>query len=153
MFPNNNDATFLNQRLPKPADLLLHYNYGAAAVKQWGRNIDVLSERPDVPRPPRSVAAPMGPATTTHDRSIATLKRAGAAASSAVQKVFHKTGNRVEGGAGDLEEQEKWDEDDVMLFFWGNSKAALERHAQRDQERTEYLEGWRTGVTGNPDVA
>jgi hypothetical protein len=60
--------------------------------------------------------------------------------------------NRGEGAAGDLEEQEKWDEDDVMLYFWGNSKAALERHAQREQERMEYLEGWRAGVMGNPDI-
>jgi hypothetical protein len=60
--------------------------------------------------------------------------------------------NRSEGGAGDLEVEEKWDEDDVMLFFWGNSKAALERHAQKEQERTEYLQDWRAGVTGNSDI-
>ena len=59
--------------------------------------------------------------------------------------------NRSE-GAGELEEQDKWDEDDVMLFFWGNSKAALDRHAQKKQEWTESLEDWRAGVTGNPDI-
>ena len=60
--------------------------------------------------------------------------------------------NRSEETATDLEEQDRWDEDDVMLFFWGNSKAAMERHAQKKQERTEYLEDWRAGVTGNSDV-
>jgi hypothetical protein len=49
--PNNNDATFMNEKLPKPADILLHYNYGAAAVKQWGKNSSVLTNRPSVPRP------------------------------------------------------------------------------------------------------
>jgi hypothetical protein len=58
-YPNNNDAAFLNQELPKPEDLLLHYNYGAAAVKQWGRNTSVLNNRPDVPRPPAPVPAEM----------------------------------------------------------------------------------------------
>jgi hypothetical protein len=54
---------------------------------------------------------------------------------------------RSERAAADLEVQNRWDEDDVMLFFWGNSKAALERHARRKRERTEYLEDWRAGVT------
>lgn len=27
----------MDQQLPKPADVLLHYNYGAAVVKQWGK--------------------------------------------------------------------------------------------------------------------
>ncbi|KAF8878882.1 hypothetical protein BD779DRAFT_1175813 [Infundibulicybe gibba] len=48
---NNNDATFLDQQMPRPSDLLLHYNYGAAAVKNWGRNTDVLGQRPGLPRP------------------------------------------------------------------------------------------------------
>jgi hypothetical protein len=48
--------------------------------------------------------------------------------------------------------QDQWDEDDTMLFFWGNSKAAMERHVQKKQEHTEYLKDWRAGVTGNPDI-
>lgn len=151
LFSNNNDATFLNNQLPKPADVLLHYNYGAAVVKQWGRNANVLSERPDVPRPPPPVPAAMRAQRTVHNRKTSIAKRVAASAVQKGSSLLHKIGNRSEVGAGDLEEQEKWDEDDVMLFFWGNSKAARERHAQRDQERTEYLEGWRAGVTGNPD--
>jgi hypothetical protein len=37
-----------------------------------------------------------------------------------------------------------------MLFFWVNLKAALERDAQKKQERTVYWEDWRAAVTGNP---
>ena len=48
LFPNNNDATFMNQQSPKPADVLLHYNYGAAAVKEWGENTSVLDNRLDI---------------------------------------------------------------------------------------------------------
>lgn len=144
-FPNNNDATFKNQRLSKPADLLLHYNYGAAAVKQWGKNVSVLTNRPGIPRPSVPVPAPMGPSRITHDHTSAIQKRA-AAMSQGGQGAGNER-STSEGAAADCEAQDGWDEDDVMLFFWGNSKAALDRHAQKKQERTEYLEDWRAGVT------
>jgi hypothetical protein len=127
LFPNNNDATFMDQQLPKPADILLHYNYGAAAVKQWGKNTSVLTNRPDIPRPSVPVPAPMGRIR----RNTAIEKRA-AAVSQGGQGAGGER-NRSEGAAADLEEQDRWDEDDVMLFFWGNSKAALERNAQRSR--------------------
>ncbi len=80
-------------------------------MKQWGKNISVLTDRPDIPRP-----------------TAATSK--GGQASGSKRK-------RTEGGVADSEVQDRWDEDDVMLFFW-DSKAARERHAQKKQERTEY---------------
>ncbi|KZP28688.1 hypothetical protein FIBSPDRAFT_947515 [Athelia psychrophila] len=109
-YPHNNDATFKSQRLPKPADLLLHYNYGAAAVKQWGKNISVLTDRPNIPRPSAPAPASMGPPKVNHDRNTA---------------------------------QDSWDEDDIMLYLWGNTKAARDRHDQKEQERTTSLENWR----------
>jgi hypothetical protein len=39
-----------------------------------------------------------------------------------------------------------WDEDDVMLFFWGNSMPSMERHAQKEQERKENINKWRAGT-------
>jgi hypothetical protein len=140
----------MNQELPKPADLLLQYNYGAAAVKRWGKNTSVMTNRPDIPRPSVPIAAPMGPTRAKHDRNITIQKRA-ATMSQGGQGAGSKR-KRSEEAAADLEVQDRWDEDDVMLFFWGNSKAALERHAQKKQERTVYLEDWRAAVTGNPDI-
>ena len=141
----------MDQQLPKPADLLLHYNYGAAAVKQWGKNTSVLINRPDIPRPPEPVPAPMVPARVNHSCNTAIQKRTDAM-NQGGQGAGSKKRKRSGGAAVDLEVQDRWDEDDVMLFFWGNSKAALERHSQKKQERTEYLEDWRAGVRGNPDV-
>ncbi|KZP28689.1 hypothetical protein FIBSPDRAFT_927455 [Athelia psychrophila] len=115
-YPNNNDATFMDQQLDKPAELLLHYNYGAAAVRQWGKNFTVLVDRPDIPRP--SVIAPAP-----------------------------KERNTSKGAAADFEAQESWDEDDVMLYFWGNTKVAQDRNAQEEQECTVSLENWRDAVT------
>jgi hypothetical protein len=61
----------MDQQLPKPADLLLHYNYGAAAVKQWGKNTRVLTNRPNIPRPSVPVLAPMGARRVKDDHNIA----------------------------------------------------------------------------------
>lgn len=144
---NNTDATFKKQiRMSKPSDLLLHYNYGAAAVKRWGRGAEVLRNRPNLPRPAVPTPAPMEPTRTQHDRSTVIQKRDAA-----------RRGD--EGGSGnaaardgpgqmlDSEEDEAgWDEDDVMLFFWGNSHAAAERHRKKQEESTHYLEQWRQTV-------
>ena len=140
----------MDQQLPKPADLLLHYNYGAAAVKQWGKNTSVLTNHPDIPRPSVPVPAPVGPIRVMHDRKTVIQKQA--AAVSQGGQVAGSERNTSEGEAADFEAQDRWDEDDVMLFFWGNSKAALERHAQKKQERTAYLEDWRAAVTGHPFI-
>jgi len=42
-----------------------------------------------------------------------------------------------------------WDEDDVMLFFWSNSKAARERRAKVEQGRTDYIDEWKAGTSAN----
>jgi hypothetical protein len=69
--PNNNDAVFKkHSRRPKPSELLLHYNYGAAAVKCWGHGTEVLQNRAK----PRPTVPPMGPSRTTHNRSTTTRK-------------------------------------------------------------------------------
>jgi hypothetical protein len=41
-------------------DLSLHYNYGAADVEQWGKNISALTNRPDIPPLSVPVPPPMG---------------------------------------------------------------------------------------------
>jgi len=148
--PNNSDAAFKNHELPKPADVLLHYNYGAAVVKKWGKNLSALTDRLNIPRPSVPVPATMGPISVKGDRNIPIQKRA-VAMSQGVQGSGSKE-KASEGGAADLEVQDRWDEDDVILFLWGNTTAALERHAQKEQERRASLENWRAAVTGIPDV-
>ena len=146
MVPNNSDAAFKKgTKRPKPSDLLLHYNYGAAAIKCWGHGVEVLQNRANPPRPSMPVPAPTGPSRTTHDREtvIRKLDKArdpgGAGAGSSIA------------GAGTVglvesEGQAIWDEDDVMLFFWGNSQAAKERHLKKVSENTRRMEQWRGGV-------
>ena len=130
--PNNNDATFINEQLPKPADVPLHYNYGAVVVKHWGKNTSVLTDRSGVPRPS---VLPM------RDGRTAAQKRA---AASKIKK--------SDVASADLEVEDTWDEDDVIMFLWSNTKEARERRAQKEQEDTAYLEDWRAGVTGIPDI-
>ena len=118
MIPNNSDAAFKkNTGLPKPSDLLLHYNYGAAAVKHWGHGIEILQNRPNLPSscPRMPVLAPTGPVTS-------------------------------DGGMVESASQEVWDEDDVMLFFWSNSAAARERRLKKLSENTQRIEQWKGGI-------
>ena len=66
--PNKRDATFkIKTTKPKPTDLLLYYNHGAAAVKLWGHGVDVLRKRSNPPRPPVPVQGEAGPSRTQHD--------------------------------------------------------------------------------------
>jgi hypothetical protein len=51
----NLDAAFLgNFTVPKPLDLLLHYNYGAAVVKRWGHGTMILEKDRERPKPLRA---------------------------------------------------------------------------------------------------
>jgi hypothetical protein len=70
--PNNIDATFIpSTRKQKPSGLLLHYNYGAAAVKRWGHGVEVLEAQPNPARPTVPIPAPMGAPKAVHDRNAA----------------------------------------------------------------------------------
>jgi hypothetical protein len=117
--------------VPKPSDLLLHYNYGAAAIKMWGRGIEVLRDHAKPLRPPPPKQVEMGPSRTTHDRRTAIQKRdaarnATAGPSRTTRRIRERDADEVGGGnavAGpgiegivDSEGQAQWDEDEVMLF-------------------------------------
>jgi hypothetical protein len=143
--PNNSDAAFKKHSgRPKPSELLLHYNYGAAAVKCWGHGTEVLQSLAK-PRPTVPVPTPIGPSKTAHNRSVTIRKRDAARAADG-----GGAGNAAAGpSTGELVESEgqaTWDEDDVMLFFWGNSQAAKQRHLKKVQENTQRTEQWREGV-------
>lgn len=123
LVPNNRDATFKNNtekpcEKPKPSDLLLQYNYGAAAVKRWGHGTEVLKNHTSPPRPSMPIHPPIRPSKSF---------TAGA-------------------GTGESEGQAAWDEDDVVLFFWANTQAARERRLKKVEENTQRMEQWRRGV-------
>lgn len=142
--PNNRDATFKrNTKKPKPLDLLLLYNYGAAAAKRWGHGTEVLQNfaRPSVPVP-----TPTGPPKTAHDKTVVVQKfsparSSGGAGTGSSKTVLDRGIGRIRGDS-----EAMWDEDGVMLFFWGNSSAAKERHLKTPDENIRRMEQWRGGV-------
>jgi hypothetical protein len=136
VIPNNVDAAFkTTSKKPKPSDLLLHYNYGAAAVKWWGHGINFFKNCTNPPRPAVPVPAPVEASRTTHDRTIAIAKRNKAWRTGAESATTGaRTGEMVESDG-----QALWDEDDVMLFCWGNSRAAIERHRKKVEETTQRM--------------
>ncbi|KAF8341791.1 hypothetical protein F5887DRAFT_1218252, partial [Amanita rubescens] len=134
--PNNSDATF-RKRTPKrdyPSGILLHYIYGAAAIKNWGRGTDVLLKvaKPACPRVP--VPTQAGPQRTINDRTTAIRKREAA-------------DRRRAGALVESEDQETWDEYDMMLFLRANTKAAKERRLKKASEDAGRIEQWRGGVS------
>ena len=90
----------------------------------------------------------MGASKIVHDRTAAIGKRgksprtrgvrAGKATASA------GAGKMVE--LVELEFQASWDEDDVILFCWGNTPAAKERHRKKVQETNQRMQAWRESV-------
>lgn len=118
VIPNNRDATFKKRsRKAKPSDLLLHYNYGAAAVKQWGYGVEAFQQLPKA-RPPGPVTAPLGPERTTHTREK-TIQQLDTARNASRGGSRNRIA-RAASGSGTRRtvntEQAEWDEDDVMLF-------------------------------------
>lgn len=145
--PNNVDAAFKKYtKKPKPSDLLLHYNYGAAAVKRWGHGAEILQTRPNLPRPIVSTPAPMGPTRTLNDRSTAIQKRNTAQRAHEARTGNCTAGDEPQEPVDSEADQAQWDEDDVMLFFWGNSRAAVERYRKKQEEGAQNMKQWRQGL-------
>jgi len=131
LIPNNSDAAFgSHTELPKPSDLLLHYNYGVAAVKRWGRGREVLQARANPPRPPPAQQVETGTSRSISDRWRTAQKR--------------KDAQSAEGD--ESESQAEWDEYDVVLYFWANTEASKERRRKKLEESTRHMEQWREAV-------
>jgi hypothetical protein len=101
--------------------------------------LQVLQKCVEPRRPPVLVPAPVGLSRISYDDRNATTVRERDAA-----RVADGTEESVE--SVESEGQVLWDEDDVMLFFWGNSQAAKQRHLKKVQENTQRMEHWREGV-------
>jgi hypothetical protein len=50
------------------------------------------------------------------------------------------------GTGGVVDSEQEWDEDDVMMYLWGNSRASGERHEKKKMESAQSVEWWRDGV-------
>jgi hypothetical protein len=139
--PNNVDAAFLKDTgLPMPSGMLLHYNYGAAVVKHWGRNKSLVKDS-RIPRPPINAnTVSLGPPTTQNDRTVVLKKLEDA----------RSEGGGSGGGTsqgGGCRDNEEWNEDDIVMFCWVNNNADASRWA-RDNEQSikDTVMEWRAGV-------
>ncbi|KAF9512137.1 hypothetical protein BS47DRAFT_1345751 [Hydnum rufescens UP504] len=126
--PNNLDIAFKKyDRKGRPSALLLHYNYGAAAVRQWGHGGELFAEHRNPARPKREAAQ--------------NTNEGGASNTDSGEQPGDEPEGMVDSG-----DQTQWDEDNVMLYLWGNSPVAMERHQKRDEEKSHYVEQWRQGI-------
>jgi hypothetical protein len=142
---NNSDATFRKRgKRPKPSALLLHYNYGAAALKLWGKGTKKITERPNIPRPAIPSTSKLGPDQTRFDHGAFRRKLAGQEDDNE-----NNGNNEPQGGQDGQEEVEELDEDDLMLFFWANTRVATERREKAAREKNDYITSWRSSVPIN----
>jgi hypothetical protein len=141
IFPNNNDAAFENHRIAKPSDLLLHYNYGVAVVKQWGRNVKILEKRPGFPRPSKPVPAPMGRKKEKKNHGASIKKRAEATRQEGQgTSKKRKTRNSTRAQDADSEALPSWDADDTVMAYSANPKVAQQRRAWKEKKQKERME-------------
>jgi hypothetical protein len=162
------DAMFLRDTgLPKPSALLLHYTYGAAAVKCWGHHTELLSARyrRNIPRPSpaQATSSHAGP-SSIHDRALTFKKRErhnDTAGSSKRQRGRPpKRAITSEERDEDNSDAERvvveavdgstfMDEDDWMLFFALNTEEAHERRRAAEEEFSSRLTKWASEVSNN----
>jgi len=120
-FANNTDAAF-QKNTPKgnlPSPLLLDYNYGAAAVKQLGRNQETLAIVP-FPRPVHVEAT----------KSASTPTREGSE--------YNEDGEMP---------KEKMDAEGMVLMFWLNAPGVRERWEKEDAEKRAGIQQWAQGIS------
>jgi hypothetical protein len=92
------------------------------------------------------VPAAMRPPKITHER-VGTIQKLDDARAGRGPVPGGSIARAGAGGMVDSEGQAQWEEDDVMLFFWGNSNAAKARYRKKVEESTQYMEQWREGVS------
>ncbi|KAJ7689119.1 hypothetical protein B0H17DRAFT_1067041 [Mycena rosella] len=142
IFTNNKDAAFKKhvRKSTLPSPLLLHYNYGVAALKWWGNGPEYLITARMRPAPP--IVAPLGPSRNKDDRSITTkLEEA-------------RTLGGLQGGAGagsskeieDIDERRDADAERLVLEFYANTPTARRRRAQEKAEKQDRMTQWQSGV-------
>ncbi|KAJ7505843.1 hypothetical protein B0H11DRAFT_1904416 [Mycena galericulata] len=138
IFTNNKDAAFKKNagKSTLPSPLLLHYNYGVAALKWWGKGPEYLITARTRPSPQM-----VSPPKSNHDCAATT-------------KTLEEA--RILGGADaggsteieDIDERREADAERLVLKFYTNTPAARRRRAQETAEKQDRMTQWRSDVLG-----
>lgn len=68
------------------------------------------------------------------------MNQAGAAGPSGSQTL------QGSGGHGGVVDGDDWDEDDTMMFLWGNNPHAVERYNNEREKKNEKINQWRSAI-------
>jgi hypothetical protein len=134
---NNTDAAFKTWSRSNlfPSELLLDYNYGAAAVKLWGRGrhtlVDHVFQRPLKAIP---ITQPVFKEMDAGARAELALKR----------DLSALTGSGAEHMQGG--DAEELDEDDILMLFAASTPAARARRERDRRKLAESVQHWTRSV-------
>jgi len=153
------DAAFaVDSGTSRPSALLLHYRYGAAALRWWGHHTDVLRTQRHT-RPQSSDPGPSyltGRPMSNHNRTTAIQKREHSNTAGGSKKkrgrapktaVCYKDSITVDVVDEPVDDWMEWDEDDWMAFFMYNTKAARERRQAAEEESSTNIKAWAQNVS------
>ncbi|KAJ6508757.1 hypothetical protein C8R45DRAFT_1208371 [Mycena sanguinolenta] len=140
---NNSDAAFKkHSRKSKPSPLLLHYNYGVAALKWWGRGKEQLLIGRI--RPARPIPAPLGPSgSTTGELDSARAK---------FSRPTGGSGSNTEAKAIDIDTPPQSQAEQIVLTLWANTPTARRRRAEQKAERAKRIVDWQRNVSRAPET-
>ncbi|KAJ7867348.1 hypothetical protein B0H14DRAFT_3441796 [Mycena olivaceomarginata] len=125
--PNNKDAAFKkHSKKPKPSPLLLHYNYGVAVLKWWGKVQGTYFQLGRAP---------------THDRSLTTAKLAQARQLAGLQG-----GSGSNGEVDDIDARRESEAERLVLTFYANAPATQSRRANQQAESTNRMVQRQNGI-------
>ncbi|KAF7345562.1 hypothetical protein MVEN_01574900 [Mycena venus] len=143
LYPNNKDAAFKEfvRKTTLPSPLLLHYNYGVAALKWWGKGPEYLITARTRPAPP--IPAAMGPSKSKHDRSVRTKKLEDARSPGGLQGDAGTGGSKA---IEDIDERREEDAERLVLNFYVNTPTARLRRAQEKAEKRDSITEWQKGL-------
>ncbi|KAJ7146074.1 hypothetical protein C8R44DRAFT_756503 [Mycena epipterygia] len=134
-FPNNMDAVF--KKHFEKAKLLLHYNYGVAALRWWGKGPEKLLTARKRPAPP--IAAPLGPSRSKDDRSAKTQD----ARTKSEGFQDGSDGNREE---EDIDERRQFQAERLVISF---IRILLPHEVAARSSRRNAKIGWPSGGMGS----
>ncbi|TFK53010.1 hypothetical protein OE88DRAFT_1724742 [Heliocybe sulcata] len=138
---------------PQPSPLLLHYMYGCAVLRLWGRNVDVLADHPRFAHAPPPTRRMLGPPQTRADYGRVNEKREAARSNASPREGDLNESDEEEDGEWHRTESGTWQRlrrfhdfdavQDLVLELTLRGKPERRRAIEAEKEEWEsHMRAW-----------